>query len=209
MHAARKVLIPILFLSVAALATNGALAEGGAPISAQPQPPTYEEFYWDDGMASNGWAWYTGGNYWAVQFDDSLTGGSDGYVDRMWAMTYPGWPDSTYVGCYLHIFDDIGGYPGESIFQVYYDYDDWADGFEVYISTGTFYVAFEQIGNYPADLPDSIATDAAAGTHNWTGYQGGWANTTSYGDFLIRCYWEAAPIAVEDTTWGGVKGLYR
>jgi hypothetical protein len=62
------------------------------------------------------------------------------------------------------------------------DADPW-----VLVTTAVFYIGFQQIGNYPAC--DSMGVDAVSGTHNWTGYQGSWAPTTLFGDFMIRCYW--------------------
>ncbi|MCK4593514.1 hypothetical protein KAU45_03365 [bacterium] len=74
------------------------------------------------------------------------------------------------------------------------------------ITTPVFYVANEQIGNYPQS--DSQGVDATGGTHNWTGYNGLWGPTTIFGDFMIRCYWDDGIPVVEDTFWGAVKALY-
>ena len=179
------------FLVAPCLAVN-AVSISGVPYSAHPQPPVEYEFYWDDGIMSSGWVWYTGGNYWAVQFDEQKTGGSHGALTAYGAVTYPGWPDSTFQGCYMHTFDDIGDYPGADLDSTYLGFTtggvfEWVDAF-VYLTDGVFYVAFEQYGNYPTC--DAMGIDAVAGTHNWTGYQGSWSPTTLYGDFLIRCYWD-------------------
>ena len=209
----KKLVFLLVLVAIASFAANSVMHEGSMPINAHPQPAAFNEFYWDDGILANGWAWYTGGNYWAVQFDDTLTGDTAGHINQLGAVTYPGWPEDTYIGAYLHIYDDIGDYPGSSVAYEYIGFTatgdfEWVDGIDHAISTGTFYIAFEQYGDYPADNPDSMAVDAASGTHNWTGYQGSWANTTSYGDFMLRCYWEEGS-AVVDSTWGAVKGLYE
>ncbi|MCX7022405.1 MAG: Ig-like domain-containing protein, partial [bacterium] len=85
-----------------------------------------------------------------------------------------------------------GGYPGADLDSTYLGFTDpgsfeWIDA-AVALSTSTFYIAFEQIGDYP-DC-DSVAVDAEAGSHNWTGYGGDWSKTTLFGDFMLRCYWE-------------------
>ncbi len=202
----------ILVLAVATLAAN-AVQTVGAPLNAPPQPPTEYEFYWDDGIMSSGWCWFTGGgNYWAVQFDDSKTGGKPGVIDLYGVYSYSsGWPDGGQ-GCYMHTFADLGGYPGGELDCTFCPLE--ASGYEwtppetdpLYVSTGVFYIAFEQIGGY--SNCDSIYVDGAAGTHNWTGYQGSWAPTTMFGDFMLRCYWDDGLTAVEDISWGRVKALY-
>ncbi len=200
----------LLVLVAAALGANG-VSTTGISINTHPQPPDEHEFYWDDGIMSSGWVWYTGGNYWAVQFDEVKTGGSGGAVSRYGAVTYPDWPDSTYQGCYMHTFDDLGGYPGsdmgfDNLIPVSGGVFEWIDADpHIYLTDAVFYIAFQQIGNYP--LCDSVGVDAAAGTHNWTGYQGSWTPTTEYGDFMIRCYWYWF-WPVEETSWGSVKALY-
>ena len=82
-----KKLVLFLLVAVAAFAANSVMTK---TIPAVSQPPLPEEFqfYWDDGIMTSAWAWYTGGNYWAVQFDEVKTGGVDGYVTNYGAMTY-------------------------------------------------------------------------------------------------------------------------
>ncbi|MCX7021283.1 MAG: hypothetical protein NTW26_03210, partial [bacterium] len=67
-----KKLVLLLLVAVVAFAANSVVTSG-IPINAHPQPPTEYEFYWDDGIMSSGWIWFTGGNYWAVQFDEVKT----------------------------------------------------------------------------------------------------------------------------------------
>jgi hypothetical protein len=197
------------FLVAAAFAANG-VATSGAPVNAHPRPPAEYEFYWDDGIMSSGWAWYTGGNYWAVQFDEEKTGGWPVIVACYGAVTYPGWPDGSFQGAYIHTFSDLGGYPGSDLGHNLMQFTqggvyEWIDTDpEVWTTTGVFYIAFQQIGNYPSC--DSMGVDAVAGTHNWTGYQGSWSPTTLFGDFMLRCY--SCADAVVETTWGDIKVLY-
>jgi hypothetical protein len=204
----RKVLIFLVVLILSAAAYPPAISTTGPAVNAHPGPPALYEFYWDDSIVRNGWCWYTEGNYWAVVFDDEKTSGvADGMVTSFGAVTYPNWPGSTYEGCYMHVFADSGGYPGADLDRTYLGFTNpgsfgWVDT-AVSLTTSTFYVAFEQIGSYP-DC-DSLATDEDSGSHNWTGYEGAWGNTITYGDFMIRCYWVDDPGG--DYTAPGVAGL--
>jgi hypothetical protein len=206
-----KKLVLLLLVAVAAFAANSVMTTG-ISLNTHPQPPVEYEFYWDDGILSSGWIWFTGGNYWAVQFDEVKTGGGTGAVMTYGAVTYPGWPDTPFQGCNLHTFADLGGYPGadmgyENLVPTSGGVFQWIDADPVVDLTGAvFYIAFQQLGNYPS--ADAIGVDAVAGTHDWTGYQGSWAPSTSFGDFMLRCYWEGNPIGVAQTTWGAVKALY-
>ncbi|MCX7022406.1 MAG: Ig-like domain-containing protein [bacterium] len=192
----RKVFLAIVVLVMGAAAYPPALSTTGPPINAHPGPPTESEFYWDDGVLSSGWTWYSGGNYWAVDFDDEKTGGvADGLVTAYGAVTYPNWPDSTYQGCYMHVFGDDGGYPGADLDSTYLGFTgsgsfEWVET-SVLLSTSTFYIAFEQIGG--TSHCDSVGVDAAAGTHNWTGYGGAWGSISIFSDFMLRCYWDDEP----------------
>jgi hypothetical protein len=183
----------VLVLAVCAAASPRAASVTGPAVDAHPGPPEVYEFYWDDGVVDYFWCWFTGGNYWAVQFDEEKTAGfDDGVVTSYGAVTYPDWPDSTYQGCYMHVFDDVSGYPGADLDRTYLGFTapgsfEWVDT-SVALSTSTFYVAFEQFGDYPHC--DSVAVDAEAGTHDWTGYRGDWSPTTMLSDFMLRCYWE-------------------
>jgi hypothetical protein len=205
----RKMMLIYTVLTVCALAAP-VLQAPSHPVSVEPQPAYRSQFYWDDGEMYSAWAWYSGGNYWAVDFDEEKTEGIEqGIVEAIGAMTYPDWPSSVYEGAYMHVFDDDGGYPGESLFHELLVFTDggvfeWLT-MEQHVYGSVFYIAFEQYGDYP-DC-DAMAVDAAAGSHNWTGYQGSWDNTALFGDFMLRCYWQ--PFSeVTETTWGRVKALY-
>ncbi|HUT99411.1 MAG TPA: hypothetical protein VM054_10100, partial [bacterium] len=105
----------LLVLVVAAFAANS-LVTSGIPIDTHPQPQHgLFEFYWDDGIMSSGWIWFTGGNYWATQFDEVKTGGLADAVTDYGAVTYPGWPDTPFQGATMHTFSDLGGYPGTDL----------------------------------------------------------------------------------------------
>jgi hypothetical protein len=192
----KKVLILAVILVLSAAASWRAVSTGGPLVNAHPEPPTEYEFYWDDGILANGWAWYSGGNYWAVLFDEEKTGGyENGVVTMYGAVTYPGWPSTVYEGCYMHTFDCDLGYPDMDLDSTYLGFTtggvyEWVAA-TVPLSTSAFFIAFEQIGSYP-DC-DAIGVDAEAGLHNWTGYQGSWDMTTLFGDFMLRCYWEDNP----------------
>jgi hypothetical protein len=201
----------LLVLVVAALGANSVMTTGVA-VNAHPQPSYGWEFYWDDGIMSSGWVWYTGGNYWAVQFDEVKTGGvTNGWVFAYGAVTYPDWPDGAFQGCNLHTFSDLGGYPGsdlgyENLVATVGGVFDWVDADPIVnLTDAVFYIAWQQVGNYPSC--DSVGVDAVAGTHDWTGYQGSWGPSTAFGDFMVRCYWEYR-MDVEESSWGAVKALY-
>lgn len=202
MHKALTVMIILAIVAVPTLADNGLNAV---------QSTSYEELYWDDGVMDSGWCWTSGSGYYAVEFDDTLTGGDAGQVNAMGAYVYPNWPDSTYVGAYLHLCEDGGGEPGTIIATEFLDPTgsglNWVDGFQHSVPTGTFYIVWEQWGNYPADNPDALAMDDDGGEHSMI-FDGSWSGAD--GDFMIRCYWESAGSAeVRESTWGGVKGLYQ
>ncbi len=202
MHKALTVMIILAITAVPTLADSGLNAV---------QSATYDELNWDDGVMDSGWCWTSGSGYYAVEFDDTMTGGDAGTVNAMGAYIYPDWPDTTYVGAYLHLCEDGGGEPGTIIatelLNAQSDGWCWTDGFEYSVPTGTFYIVWEQYGNYPVDHPDALAMDAAGGSHSMI-FDDSWSGAD--GDFMIRCYWESTGSAqVEDSTWGGVKGLYQ
>ena len=110
----KKTLV-LLLIAVCAFAANSVVTTG-VPYTTHPQPPAEYEFYWDDGIMSSGWIWYTGGNYWGVQFDEVKTGGDDAAgVVSYGAVSYPNWPDGTFQGANIHTFSDLGGYPGSDL----------------------------------------------------------------------------------------------
>jgi hypothetical protein len=192
----RKTFLFLIVLVVCVAASWRTTSTTGPAIDAHPGPPAVSEFYWDDGIIAGAWVWFTTGSYWAVQFDDEKTSGfANGVVTSYGAVTYPNWPDSTYQGCYMHVFGDDAGYPGVDLDRTYMEFTnpgsfEWVDT-NVGLTTSTFYIAFEQIGS-SSDC-DAVAVDEAAGTHNWTGYMGAWGNTSTFSDFMLRCYWEDEP----------------
>jgi hypothetical protein len=145
------------------------------------------EFYWDDGTISEGWIWYTSGNYWCVQFNEEKTTGLPGTVTRLGAYTMPNWPDSTFQGADLHVFSDSGGQPGNDLDSVFIDGSgwQWAD-IDVEVDSGVFWISWQQIGNYPAC--DALGFDEDSTGHSW-GWEGGWID---WGDAMLRCYWKGA-----------------
>jgi len=86
----RKLTGLVLLFAVAVSAAN-TIGVATPRIDAHPQPSYGYEFYWDDGYISSGWVWYTGGNYWAVQFDEEKTGGT-------WAPSTGSGPSLTPAG---------------------------------------------------------------------------------------------------------------
>lgn len=209
----KRKLVILVLVSLSSITATGFAAQA----ETQPGYPDYCEFYWDDGSWDGGWAWYTTGNYWAVQFDEEKTGGSAGTISKIGATVVPGWPDDTYEGAYIHIYDHVGGEPGSSIAYEYLATDAsgdyvWVDGFEYQITTSIFYLVWEQVGGWDTQC-DALAHDAEQGdhNHNWYYEDGvGWDifYADPNGDFMLRCYWEAAS-SIEEGSWGHVKWLYR
>ncbi|MCK4594120.1 hypothetical protein KAU45_06420 [bacterium] len=159
------------------------------------------EFYWDDGVAAGGWVWYTGGGYWAVEFDEEKTYGESGTVVGLGAYVMPGWPDGSYQGAYLHVLSDSDGLPGEDLTRVYISGPEWqwVDA-EVDLDEGVFWMAWEQIGSYPSC--DALGFDEEGTGHTWGG------DWIYWGDAMLRCYWDGVRITVEETTWGLIKALW-
>ncbi|MBD3399650.1 MAG: hypothetical protein GF399_04895 [Candidatus Coatesbacteria bacterium] len=188
------------------LAVGASLAAGAFTTPDVPPRPDYQEFHYDDGGCEVGYVMYTGGQYWAVEFGEDLTGGTAGHIDQLGAYTVAGWPDSTFQGCYLHVFSEYGGYPDEDLCREYLafqsgDQYEWID-VDVEISTGLFYVVFEQFGDYPAC--DSIGVDTDNSGHSWMDGQ-----PFTEGELMLRCYWQSDNSAVEPSSWGRVKALYQ
>lgn len=165
---------------------------------------TYE-FYWDDGACGGGWLWYTGGNYWSVQFDEEKTAGQPGTVTSVGAYVFPGWPDGAYQGANLHIFSDSGGLPGDDLGCEYVGGGSgwqWADTDPaIEINDGVFWVAWEQIGYYPNC--DALGFDVGG-----TGHSYGGDDWIGWGDAMLRCYWEGVMIQVRESSWGLIKTLW-
>jgi hypothetical protein len=143
------------------------------------------EFYWDDGTCSQGWMWYTGGNYWYVVFDEEKTSDQPGTVSSLGAYVYPNWPDETYQGVDLHVLSDSGGVPGADLGYAYVSGSGWHwTNVDVDLDSGVFWVGFQQIGNYPAC--DALGFDAEGTGHSW-----GWVDDwITWGDAMLRCRWE-------------------
>jgi len=187
------------------IAVGSCLATGGFATDATPEFPVVQEFYWDDGSV-DGYVNDPDGHYWGVEFGPELTGGSPGTVSQVGAVT-SSWPDSTFQGCYLHIFSEYNGQPYEDLSRDYLQGTpgvsyDWV-GTDVYVSTGTFYLVYESYGNFPSC--DSLGYDTDNSGHSYGG--DGW-QPLGY-ELMLRCYWESAGIDTAATTWGGIKTLYR
>ncbi|MCX7022294.1 MAG: hypothetical protein NTW26_08515 [bacterium] len=160
------------------------------------------EFYWDDGVCGGGWVWYTGGNYWAVQFDEEKTTGQPGTVTSVGAYVFPGWPDGTYQGVNMHVFSDSGGLPGDDLGYEFISGPGWQwASIDVDVDSGVFWIAWQDIGSYPSC--DALGFDADGTGHSWGG--GDWIN---WGDAMLRCYWEGELTQVVESTWGLIKTLW-
>jgi hypothetical protein len=160
------------------------------------------EFYWDDGTCAEGWLWYTGGGYWAVEFDEEKTTGQTGTVTGLGAYVFPNWPDGSYQGVYLHVFSDSGGLPGEDLGYEFVSGAGWQwVDVDVDPGSGVFWTAWQQLGNYPAC--DALGFDA-----DGTGHSYGMGEWIYWGDAMLRCYWEGTLLQVVESTWGLIKALW-
>jgi len=177
----------------------------------------YSYLYWDDGYTDDAKAWNNAGWYWGVEFDDAKTGGRTGFVNQIGLVIASDYPDSTYEGGWVIIFEDNSGVPGTEIFRQAFNTDvsrlnqfQWIDIPATFVSTSTFYVAFEEAwdgGNH-----DGIYHDAhyQYPTHNWTYENGTWFNNPQgFGDVMIRCHWLASDVAVEEASWGQIKAEFN
>jgi hypothetical protein len=161
------------------------------------------EFYWDDGMCADGWLWYTGGAYWAVEFDEEKTTGQPGTVTSVGAYVFPNWPDGSYQGADLHVFSDSGGLPGDDLGYEYVGGGSgwqWAN-MDIYVDSGVFWVAWQQLGSYPT-------CDALGFDEDGTGHSYGGGDWIDWGDAMLRCYWEGVMIQVRESSWGYLKALW-
>lgn len=205
-----KKLIPCCVLLVVCTLAAPYLKIEGRLVNVDHRPIYESEFYWDDGELSRAWCWFSAGNYWAVQFDEEKTEGTDrGMIEALGAVAYPNWPDPVFQGAYIHIFEDDAGQPGASIYNELLVFTtgnlyEWLI-MEQHVYGAVFYVAYEQYGDYPNC--DALGVDAVSGTHNWTCNYGSWEQTSAFSDFMLRCYWQ--PFSeVTETSWGQVKALY-
>ncbi len=171
----------------------------------------YSYLYWDDGYTDNAYAWNNTGWYWAVEFDDAKTGGIIGSVNQIGLVIASNYPDNTYEGGWVMIFNDDSGVPGTEIFRQAFNTDvlrlnqfQWIDIPVTYVLTSTFYVAFEPA--WDNSNTDAIYHDAyyQHPTHNWTYENGTWHNNyQGWGDIMIRCRWSTS--AIEELSWGKIK----
>jgi len=178
---------------------------------------TYSYLYWDDGYKVDAKAWNNTGWYWAVEFDDNKTGGYPGFVNQIGLVIASNYPDSTYEGGWVMIFEDNSGVPGTEIFRQAFETDvtrldqfQWIDIPETYVSTSTFYVAFEEAWDGGNHDGVGFDTDDQHPSHNWTYENGTWYdNYHGWADIMIRCRWRASLPAVEEATWGQIKADAR
>ncbi len=175
----------------------------------------YDYLYWDDGYKDDAKAWTNAGWYWAVQFNEEKTGGDAGFINQIGLVIPSDYPDSTYEGGWVMIFEDNAGVPGTQVLRQAFNTDEtrlnqfqWIDTPETYVSTSTFYIAFEEAwdgGNHDAICLD---TGWQFPTHNWTYESGIWYNNPQgWADFMIRCRWRLCGGAVEEATFGQIKVL--
>lgn len=87
------------------------------------------------------------------------------------------------------------------------------DGFEVYIDGTLRYTHVEATTNEEWYVDGFFVTGLSAGTHTVTFVATGaqWGSWGSFGQVCIAGIWvgPGGPVPAENSTWGGVKALYR
>jgi hypothetical protein len=202
---------------LAAFLPAAALNPASAPLG---ELSGIEEFHWDDGVFHDS----TGGSediYFAVRFDEELDNwdGEPGTIIQLgcameliigqgawmsvWSAGDDDEPDALLLDWMRTKADYTGAYT-------------WID-VDVPINDGAFFVAWHQhndTGGY--DLLGFDALHSGWG-HNWFyDYEGVWwdvrdpdnpfySTTQNFGDFMLRCRWEAGGSDLEPASWGRIK----
>lgn len=154
------------------------------------------EIAYDDGTAENAWAYYSGGNGWAVRF--SLPEGSSvvsvtGARLRFWDPSWPS-PGGTDFLVAVYAADGPGGAPGTLLAgpvpgTARRD-GNWTDvdlSHAGIMASGDFFIAYIQAGDYP-NVP-GLATDDNGPQHDrgWALVGGSWSPTApDEGNRMIR-----------------------
>ncbi len=165
------------------------------------------EIVYDDGVAENYIAWFTGGNMNAVKFTPAgypaLVKGGKVYVGDG---SYPTGGAFIGVDFGIAVYDDNGvnGMPGtilDSIAVTPNDYG-WVDfsGLNAEILDGDFYIAMVQGGNYPACAPIGIDETAPQKFRSYSrnAVNGDAWSVSPYQDFMLRAIVEGPDAGAGD-----------
>ena len=152
------------------------------------------ELGYDDGTAENAWAYYVGGNGWAVRMTPQAGAALIAKVKFMFWTT--DWPSPGGTAFKWAIWDSSGpnGAPGKMVAGPF-DAQGKRDGTWTEIDcrdlgivvTGDFYVLYIQGADYPNCLGLATDEDSPFNGRSWEYYGGAWTPVTpDYGNFMIR-----------------------
>jgi hypothetical protein len=208
------------------LATSAVAADMVAQMNTSPMAPTPAprgtdatvELKIDNGTCWAGFAWYTGTGWW-VGNDFSLTT-LTGYnvVESIGMYEYPNWPNGTWEGFRLGVFNFSGGAPGSILWGPTY-VKPTASGWGYYacgytVSGTAFLAGMEQYYNHPACDNWCIDSNATFLNHTWTSSNNGasWAYYGGYPGYPYKNLMLRAVVATADavapSSVGRIKALY-
>jgi hypothetical protein len=149
---------------------------------------------WDDGVMTNAYCWYSGGNKWAIRgcmppgaVIDEITAWLLSENDPYWP-----WPDAVHQAIELQIWDEAGGLPGSMTYSSGDVYVDPATS-ECTAYPGVsapqpaFFVANNQLTDYPACEGQNVDGGVNHPDQMFAEIDGVWQQYSSIsGDLMMR-----------------------
>lgn len=171
-------------------------------VGSSPPPAAGIEIGYDDGMPEDCFWWsegYSGGLF-AVRFTPPQYPAA---VKTARLYFEPFSPDSDHEQFGVELYDDdgAGGAPGTFLGGVAVTAGSWGwldvdlSGLDITVNSGSFYVAYRQLTEYP-DCEGLGADFTSPDGRSWAGYGGEWHPVEWYGynlDWMIRCVLETGP----------------
>jgi hypothetical protein len=162
------------------------------------EPPAgivYQEYQvqYDDGQPENAMAWYSAGGMTATRFSP---GGYPAEIRKFHMNIFDGtWPTGDILtSMKIHIYDDDGGngYPGTDLGSIevtptnynWVEFDITSLG--VAIGSGDFYLAHEQLHDYPNCPPTAIDESSSGQGRSYNHALGAGWSPGSYDQYMIR-----------------------
>ncbi|MGD8718620.1 MAG: hypothetical protein PVH29_07335 [Candidatus Zixiibacteriota bacterium] len=186
------------------------------------EDPTYDasiELKWDNGSSSYNIAWYTGSGTWIGNAFDISTLSSYRGLTTMRVHTGPAWPNGSWDGFRIGVFNFAGGVPGSLIWgprfvtgsTTNYGWNDFSVGWTVPVSDDNFVAAVEQYYNYPNCDAHGVDNNSTPVAPSWMYYSGTWSpytNSTGYYNLMIRVILDTETLNVEPLSFGRAKAIY-
>ena len=224
-------------IAAAAVAAAGAAWAADVAIDGRPcgrggvsAPPAHDaatfELKWDNGRVRWVLAWYTGAGSW-VGNDFDATTLKTRYVKILKFRMYTDgkWPNSSWDGFRIGIFDLAGGVPGSRLWPTAGEgrfFKPGREGGEGWVECAVdwncpalkFVAAQQQYYNWPNCDPFSVDTNRTFLKHSWEYYRGTWAPLSTVGNpyrnLMIRVRVEKPRTfpGVAPSSIGRVKALY-